>query len=154
MSPVVNRVRSSSVTAAIKTITTSNPITTTSSSANREGQQIYSSASATGLVSYSLSSTSMSTSSSISGNLNNLNSEEMLDTAIVATPSSPCSSTQPITYDINWNDVNQLELDFVVYKTLPNIRKQLSPNEVIIIFIKSNLIYICHGVMCLFPIDS
>ena len=69
----------------------------------------------------------------------NLNSDEMLDSnqVPVETPSSPCSSAQqhpiqppPNTYDINWNDVNQLELDFVVYKTLPNIRKQLRPNEV------------------------
>lgn len=36
----------------------------------------------------------------------------------------------PVTYNIEWSDVNRLELDFVVYKTLPNITKQLSPDEV------------------------
>ena len=35
------------------------------------------------------------------------------------------------TYDIDWADVNGLELDFVVFRTPPNIRKQISPNEVI-----------------------
>jgi hypothetical protein len=139
MSPVINRVRSSSVTPAIKTSMSSQP-----QQHQRKESQIYSSASATGLVSYSSSShsstgdimTTASTASSMSGNLN---SDEMLDSnpVPVETPSSPCSSAQqhptqqpPNTYDINWNDVNQLELDFVVYKTLPNIRKQLRPNEV------------------------
>jgi len=34
------------------------------------------------------------------------------------------------TYNIDWSDVNKLELDFSVTKSFPNIRKQLSPNEV------------------------
>ncbi len=37
----------------------------------------------------------------------------------------------PNTYNIDWSDVNALELDFVVYKTVPNIRKQLT-NEVLL----------------------
>ena len=36
----------------------------------------------------------------------------------------------PPTYNIEWSDVNRLELDFVVYKTMPNITKQLRPDEV------------------------
>lgn len=43
------------------------------------------------------------------------------------------STDLPNTYNIDWSDVNTLELDFVVYKTVPNIRKQLGPNEVLYI---------------------
>lgn len=39
---------------------------------------------------------------------------------------SPRSSdNRPSVYNIEWNDVNNLELDFTVFKTLPNIRKEL-----------------------------
>ena len=38
--------------------------------------------------------------------------------------------THTPTYNIDWSDVNKLELDFSVTKSFPNIRKQLSPNEV------------------------
>ena len=41
---------------------------------------------------------------------------------------SPSVNVLPPTYNIDWSDVNGLELDFVVYKTLPNVR-QLGPNE-------------------------
>lgn len=34
------------------------------------------------------------------------------------------------TYNIDWCDVNDLQLDFEVFTTYPNIRKQLSPDEV------------------------
>ena len=44
-------------------------------------------------------------------------------------PSPNVSTNLPQTYSIDWSDVNALELDFVVYKTLPNIRKHLNPNE-------------------------
>ena len=46
---------------------------------------------------------------------------------------SPSSFTP--TYDIDWADVNNLELDFVVFRTPPNIRKQISPNEVILVLL-------------------
>lgn len=39
------------------------------------------------------------------------------------------NSELPPTYNIDWSDVNNLELDFVVYKTFPNTQKQLSPDE-------------------------
>ncbi|CAF0754057.1 unnamed protein product [Brachionus calyciflorus] len=35
----------------------------------------------------------------------------------------------PPTYEIDWSHVNNLELDFPVYKTLANLRKQLISNE-------------------------
>ncbi|RNA05717.1 caspase [Brachionus plicatilis] len=36
---------------------------------------------------------------------------------------------RPQTYHIDWSDVNALELDFPVYRTLPDLRKQLTSDE-------------------------
>lgn len=113
MSPVINRSRSSSVTAMLN-------------GNNRIANQICSSASATGLLNYNINPGSINLESP-SNSLLNLN-EHPLD------PTSPSTfyadSSPPSTYDLCWADVNQLELDFMVYKTLPNIRKQLMHNEV------------------------
>lgn len=35
----------------------------------------------------------------------------------------------PSTYNITWSDVNSLELDFSVYRTVPDLRKQLKTDE-------------------------
>jgi hypothetical protein len=53
----------------------------------------------------------------------------------MATKSSPATKfqSQPPTYNIDWNDVNNLQLDFVVYKSLASIQEQsrnFDPNEV------------------------
>lgn len=121
MSPVVNRARSSSVTAMLKS---------TGAMVERQTHQngqICTSASATGLTAYTSSNFS-----SPAGSTSNL-TEEMLD-GVNASPWALHTANSPPTYELNWSDVNQLELDFVVYQTLPNIRKQLSPNEVNILF--------------------
>ncbi len=39
------------------------------------------------------------------------------------------SPQQPATYNIDWSDVNNLDLDFIVYQAWPGLKKQLSPNE-------------------------
>lgn len=124
MSPVINRVRSSSVAGFVKT----------SRVGSREGRcQMPGSASATGLTasaSYEATiSSSLSSPASSHGNLNSIGDDRPPD-ALTASPCTLHTANQPTTYDLNWTDVNRLELDFVVYQTLPNIRKQLSPNEV------------------------
>lgn len=101
-----------------------------------------------------------STSSSMSPNMNRVRSSSVTALRMHHRPlsryetessdsrfNSPCRSTQnfdlsspiaeqhpppPSTYtNIDWNDVNNLDLDFQVYKTLPNLRKQLAPDEVL-----------------------
>ena len=53
----------------------------------------------------------------------NVNDDAML--------SSPPASPSPAaaTYNIDWSDVNRLELDFQVTRSVPNIRKQLAADE-------------------------
>ena len=46
-----------------------------------------------------------------------------------SSPTLNPSSQLPSIYNIEWSDVNSLELDFHVYKSLPNIRKQLNADE-------------------------
>lgn len=118
--------------------------TTTKTSHTAASTQLCSSASAQGLlVTYSHSGNTSNASSPLGSALNLDEEDNMLDggggggcvattsnSGVNASPWSIHTANTPSTYDLNWNDVNRLELDFVVYKTLPNIRKQLSPNEV------------------------
>ena len=128
MSPTINRSRSSSVTAFLN-----------------GGRHICTSSSANGLLALT---TTPSTSSNMVGNeygsANNAatpcNSMQT-PVSVSASPYDDSDQQSPSnynlsgfshtpTYNIDWSDVNTLELDFPVYKSLPNIRKQLSPNEV------------------------
>lgn len=133
MSPTINRSRSSSVTAFLNS-----------------GRLICTSSSVNGLV--SLASSSKNTSDFAVQNSVNSNSGQGLpsqpqqfnmrtpcssgvsyDDSDQISPShcSPSLVSSPTpTYTIDWSDVNNLELDFHVTKSFPNIRKQLSPNEV------------------------
>ena len=113
MSPTISRSRSSSVTAFL----------------NGSGRHICTSASANGLLTLTASSSNttpcnMRTPVSVSGS--------PYDDSDQNSPSNYCATNfMPTpTYNIDWSDVNSLELDFHVQTSLPNIRKQLSPNEV------------------------
>ena len=108
MSPIANRVRSSSVTGL------------TNPSGNALVRKL---------------PTRPSTSKSfLRSSSNDLIDEDPASTAMPVTTyddhdqMSPSVNLLPPTYNIDWSDVNGLELDFVVYKTLPNVR-QLGPNE-------------------------
>lgn len=78
----------------------------------------------------SSSVTAMRLNSGFSTPLNRLSSnlDDELSTPDQVSQESP-QVYRPQTYHIDWSDVNSLELDFTVYKTLPNLRKQLTCNE-------------------------
>lgn len=101
MSPILNRARSTSVTGERHL---NGPICT--------------SASSTGLIRMSASNMYETPSSSTT---------DLDDNQSDQSPST--SYSPPSVYNLNWCDVNRLELDFEVYRNLPNIRKQLSPDE-------------------------
>lgn len=54
--------------------------------------------------------------------------DESIGQQILTSPSN--LSLKPTnTYNIDWSDVNNLDLDFVVYQSWPDLKKQLEPNE-------------------------
>lgn len=134
MSPTINRSRSSSVTAFL----------------NSGRNNISTSASVNGLINLTNASKNLNNECSTLTNMNhqhfspnnnnNTNNARATVSGVAYDDSdqiSPTNSGPPNimlphtpTYNIDWSDVNKLELDFSVTKSFPNIRKQLSPNEV------------------------
>jgi hypothetical protein len=134
MSPTINRSRSSSVTAFLN---------------SGRNNNICTSASVNGLLNLAASKSIKNECSTINNQIspnNNNNSVRATvsgmstvipyDDSDQVSPSSNNSGPPNLftshtpTYNIDWSDVNKLELDFSVTKSFPNIRKQLSPNEV------------------------
>jgi hypothetical protein len=131
MSPTINRSRSSSVTAFL----------------NSGRNNISTSASVNGLINLTNASKNLNSECSTLSNMNHQHFSPNNNTNARAAVSgmayddsdqiSPTNSGPPTnmlphtpTYNIDWSDVIKLELDFSVTKSFPNIRKQLSPNEV------------------------
>jgi hypothetical protein len=48
---------------------------------------------------------------------------------VIVSDQHTLSSQPPATYNIDWSDVNNLDLDFIVYQSWPDLKKQLAPNE-------------------------
>jgi hypothetical protein len=122
MSPIINRARSSSVTGFYALNNNSNLNKQIFNGTERRKSLLASSSSQ--LIDEDLNS-SVAPMSVINFDDNDQGKSPLL--------SNNAANELPPIYNIDWSDVNSLELDFVVYKTLPNIRKQLEPNEVRII---------------------
>ena len=144
MSPTINRSRSSSVTAFLN------------SGRTNTNNNICTSSSVNGLVNLANKTNNEYSPLNIINNNNNQNTQSTVRMTISGmsyddsdqiqsfnySPSSSIQNQQQLqlqqslmppptpTYNIDWSDVNNLELDFHVTKSFPNIRKQLSPNEV------------------------
>ena len=137
MSPTINRSRSSSVTAFLNSGRSNNictsasvngliNLTTNPSNSNGECSTLNS-------INYQ-NFTPNNNNNHVRATVSGISSTIAYDDSDQISPTNSGPSnlmlTHTPTYNIDWSDVNKLELDFSVTKSFPNIRKQLSPNEV------------------------